>query len=127
LLELIDIQMAALGWLMQIHHFDAVARRFGPDRIMVINSADLIADPVGTLRKTRTLFDLKLSDEKIRDIAAGPVFAKHSKVAGQAYDPQSREHDHAAVQATYADELTLVRDWTTRIAQHFGTPMWPDL
>jgi hypothetical protein len=127
LLEHIDIQMAALGWLMQIHHFDAVARTFGPDRILILNSADLIADPRAALRIARAHFDLKLSEEEIQHIATGPVFAKHSKVAGQAYDPQSREHDHKAIQEAYASELALVRDWTTRIAQHFGTPMWPDL
>lgn len=124
LLEHTDVQMAALGWLMQIHHFDAVTRAFGPDRVVVLNSADLIADPTASLNKAQALFGMNLGEEQIRAIANGPVFSKHSKVAGQAYDPHSRDQDHKTVKEAHADELSIIKDWTRRIAEYFSTPMW---
>src|SRR5439155_23357637 len=94
LLEQTDVQIAALAWLAQIHHFDAIAKEFGPDRVMVLDSAELIADPATALQRTQALFGLKLDRAEIESIANGPAFSKHSKFGDRDYSAKVREQDN---------------------------------
>jgi hypothetical protein len=127
ILEYTDVQIAALSWLAQIHHFDAMARVFGPDRIMVLDSAALLADPAAALKKARALFELNLSDADVERIAAGPVFSKHSKFSERDYSAEAREQDHKAVNEAHADELSMVLQWIKAVAAHLGAPLRPGL
>jgi hypothetical protein len=126
-LEYTDVQIAALAWLAQIHHLDAMVRKFCPDRMIVLDSADLIADPAAALNNGRALFGLNLSDANIKKIAAGPVFAKHSKFSERDYSAKAREQDHKTVSEAHADELSMVLQWIKAVAAHLGAPLRPGL
>jgi hypothetical protein len=127
LLQQTDAQVAALAWLMQIQHFDAVARAFGPGRVMVLDSASLLGDPAAALGKAQNLFGLGLTAEQVRAIASGPVFSRHSKFAGRDYDAAAREQEHRAAAEAHADELQMVVQWIQAVAQQIGAPMQPRL
>jgi hypothetical protein len=126
-LEYTDVQIAALAWLAQIHHFHAMARTLGPERVIVLDSADLIADAGAALQKAQSLLSLNLGNAEIEKIATGPVFAKHSKFSERDYSAEAREHDHRAVSETHADELSMVLEWIKAVAAHYGAPLRPGL
>lgn len=126
-LEYTDVQIAALAWLAQIHHFDAMAKSLGSDRLIVLDSADLIADPPVALQQAQALFGLNLNDADIAAIAAGPVFARHSKFSERGYSAAAREADHKAVTEAHADELAMVVEWIKTAAAHLGAPLRPGL
>jgi hypothetical protein len=127
LLEQTDVQIAALAWLTQIHHFDAIAKAFGPERVEVLDSADFIADPATALQKAQALFGLKLEQADIEKIVHGPVFSKHSKFSERDYSAEAREQDHKAVTDAHADELSMIIQWIKAVAAHVGAPLRPGL
>jgi hypothetical protein len=126
-LEQTDVQVAALAWLAQIHHFDAIAKAFGPERVLVLDSAGLLADPAAALQKAQSLFGLNLGADDVERIAAGPVFAKHSKFTDRDYGAEAREQDNKAVSEAHADELSMVMQWIKAVAAHLGAPLRPGL
>lgn len=124
LLQLTDVQAAALAWLMQIHHFDTIARAFG-DRVSLLDSPALLADPAAAIDRAQTLFGLGLDQNEVEAIASGPVFSKHSKFADRDYSPDAREKEHQAANATYSEELEMVVKWIEAVAAQAGVPLKP--
>ena len=119
-----DAQIAALAWLMQIHHFDAVARAF-PERVTVIESAALLANPAEMIDRVQVLFGLGLDRSRVDEIASGPVFSKHSKFSDRDYDSVAREEEHKAASEAHADEIVMVVKWIEAVASQFGAPLQP--
>jgi hypothetical protein len=126
LLDQTDVQIAALVWLMQIHHFDAIARTFGP-RVMLLETASFLADPASSLEKAQTLFGLGLDRAQVEAIASGPVFAKHSKFGDRDYNSEVREKDHRDASEAHAEELNMVVEWIKAVANTIGAPLKPGL
>jgi len=122
--EQTDVQVAALAWLLQIRHFDSLARAFGP-RMLVLESADFLADPAEAIDKAQALFGLGLDKRRVEAIASGPVFTRHSKFGDRDYDPESRARDHAAVNEANAEELQMVTKWIEAVASQAGLPLRP--
>jgi hypothetical protein len=125
MLQQTDLQIAALAWLMQIAHFQAVADRWGTDRVRLVDAADLLANPASVLDRAQSLFDLGLNERQIATIVAGPVFKKHSKFSEVDYDPSTRERDHAALAKVHAEELEMVLQWLDAVAGHCGVLIPP--
>jgi hypothetical protein len=127
LLEQTDVQIAALAWLMQIRHFDSVARAFGPDRVMVLETADLLAQPATAIDRAQALFQLGLTPAEVEKIASGPVFSRHSKFGDRDYDAEARAKEHSAATEVHSQELDMVVKWIEAVAAQTGTPMRPGL
>lgn len=125
LLEQTDVQICALAWLMQIHHFDSVARAFGPKRITVLDSASLLADPRAALGQAQSLFGLGLTADEVAAIASGPVFTKHSKFSDRNYDSAARAEEHEAATEAHSEELEMVSQWIRAVAAQAGAPLRP--
>ncbi len=125
LLEQTDAQIAALAWLMQIDHFDRVARKMGSQRALVLDSASLLADPASALGRIQSLFDLKLDPGEIDAIATGPAFSSHSKFTGRDFDLKAREDEHRAVSEVHAEEIGMVAKWIEAVASQLGVPITP--
>lgn len=124
LLQQTDAQIAALAWLMQIQHFDAVSRTF-PERVMIIDSAKLLERPAEVIERAQALFGLRLNRAQVEDIAAGPVFSKHSKFSDRDYDSVARDEEHRAASAAHAEELAMVVQWIEAVAKQVGSPLRP--
>jgi hypothetical protein len=122
--ELTDMQVAALAWLMQIAHFDAVARAYGPERVMLLETPQFTDSPATALRDVLSFFGLDSS--KADEIAAGPVFSRHSKFR-VGYGREEREMDHAAIDQAHGEELGMVVQWTSAVAEQLGLPLKPRL
>jgi len=120
-----DLQVAALAWLMQIAHFQSIADRFGPERVMVVDAAQLLSDPATTLQRVQSLFGLSLGEGQVSEIIGGPAFSKHSKSSKVDYSPATRERDHEALMQVHGEELTMVLQWLDAVAAHLGVPLQP--
>lgn len=124
LLQLTDVQAIALAWLMQIHHFDAMARAFR-DRVMLLDSATLLANPAAAIDGTQASFGLGLDRDKVQAIVTGPVFSKHSKFSDRDYGAEARKKEHQAATEVYAEELEMVVKWIEAVAAEVGAPLKP--
>lgn len=122
--ELTDLQVAGLAWLMQISHFDEVARRL-PERTMVVDSESLLAHPARTLLRAAEFFGVELDAAEADAIAGGPVFSRHSKFAQKDYSVAAREAEHDAAVAAHGEEIDMVVKWVEAVAAHCRTPMRP--
>lgn len=121
-----DLQVAALAWLMQIAHFQSIADRFGPDRVIVVDAADLLGEPGATLQSVQSLFGLNLSDGQVSEIVEGPAFSKHSKSSKIDYGPATRERDHEALMEVHGEELRMVLKWLDAVAAHLDVSVRPE-
>lgn len=123
--EQTDLQIAALAWLMQIAHFDRLARDLGKDRLIVLDAAKLLASPAVELERVQSFFGLGLSGPQIHAIVGGPVFSKHSKSADRDYDANARKDDRIAVLKDHREELDMVLQWLGAVRDHLGVPARP--
>jgi hypothetical protein len=124
LFELTDLQIAGLGWLMQVHHFREARARAG-GRAMVCDSANFIADPAATLERVSGAFGLDMHRPALDAIATGPVFSRHSKFAQRDYSVDAREAEHDAAVAAHGKEIEVVLKWIDAIAGHYGVSLDP--
>ena len=120
-----DLQIAGLGWLMQIHHFSALARRYGPERILLLDGAGFLAAKAETLDRAGGFLGLGLDRTEAERIAAGPVFARHAKFSERDYDPERRLRDYEEVGEAYSNEIDLVEKWIRMVADHLGIGLRP--
>ncbi|MEO7815468.1 MAG: hypothetical protein ABIR87_08480 [Sphingomicrobium sp.] len=124
ILELTDMQVAAMAYLMQIHHFHSMVKAFGP-RVMMLDSSALFGNPAATLHRIMTFFDFGLTEQDATAIANGPIFAKHSKFADKDYSVEERQRDTASVGEANAEELAMVSKWIAAVAAHHGISLPP--
>jgi hypothetical protein len=120
-----DLQIAALAWLMQIAHFQSAADRLDPERMMFVDSADILSEPAATLQHVQTFFGLGLGERQVAEIADGPVFATHSKSARTDYNQGARVREHEALLKAHGEELEMVLQWLNAVAGHVGVPLKP--
>lgn len=121
---LTDLQALALAWLMQVHHFGELARRM-EDRVMIVDSADFLADPARTLGGVACLFGLGIDEDAIHAGVNGPIFARHSKFSNRGYGRAERAADQGAAESAHQEELDMVVTWIEGVAAHFGVDLNP--
>jgi hypothetical protein len=97
----------------------------GPERVMVVDATDLLAEPANKLQEIQSLFGLGLDEPRIAAIVDGPVFTKHSKFSDIDYNRTARERDHEALTKVHGDELGMVLQWLEAVAGHCGVPLQP--
>ena len=119
-----DLQVAAMGWLAQHKLFVQLAARLGQDRLRFLDSTSIHADPITTLCAAAAHYGLAMSAEDAREIAAGPVFARHSKSLAP-YTAEDRANDYAKVRAAHDDEIGKVVIWARTVAESFGISLEP--
>ncbi len=113
-----DLQIAAIGWLAQHRLFHALAARF-PDRIATLDSETLLGDPAGALAHAFRHLALPLAAADARQIAEGPVFARHSKF-GTAFSSAARRQEQEAAAEAHGEEIAYVAAWARVVAEKAG-------
>ncbi len=117
--EQTDLQIVGLGWLMRRNHFNRIAARYGPARVMQLEDTELTRAPARTLARVTECFRLPASASAIREVAAGPVFQRHSKKA-TAFGPAERAIEQKNLVTLYGDEVEPVAQWIEAIAERRG-------
>ncbi|MFM5908014.1 MAG: hypothetical protein ACKOPO_10600 [Novosphingobium sp.] len=110
-----DLQVAAVGWLVQHRLFAALAAKTG-DRMASLDGDLMFADMANALLAVATHYGLSLDVEAAM---GGRAVARHSK-SGDAYSAQTRADDYARVRAAHGDEIDMVLAWSQAVAGAAG-------
>lgn len=114
-----DLQIAGLGWLMEVHHLEQAARAF-PDRTLTIEADDLLANPGSVLEGVYRFLRLDAPPDGIASVVEGPIFSRHSKDSTIPYDGRLREQERERLLAMHSEEVRMVAGWIDAIARHVG-------
>ncbi len=117
-----DLQVAAVGWLVQQQLYRQLVARFGTARIRTLDSATLLANPHEAMRAMAALFDLPHDPATIDAVVAGPAFKRHSK-SDIAFDAADRAAEHRDAAMIHRDEIEKVAVWAEAVAQAAGLPL----
>jgi len=115
-----DLQVAAVGWLVQHQLFAALSQRF-PDRIRWVTSPQLLADPNRAVQHAALHFGVSLTDGQRAQLVAD-VFARNAK-DGTAFGAASRSAAQRDATTLHADELDKVLHWANVVADHAAIDM----
>ena len=118
-LELTDLQVAGLGWLMRRHFIHRMAAQFGAGRMLELDAESFLHDPRSVLREASSFFGLFVDDHEITRIASGPVFGRHSK-EGKPFGALQRESGLQELRGAHGEEVEIVADWVERIDTDAG-------
>lgn len=118
-LRLTDLQVAAVGWLVQHRLFAALAQKHGAQRLMTLDADRMLADPAGRIGAVAAHFGLVAGGE---ELASGPAFARHSK-SGESFDAKARDEGYRAAHAAHANEIDRVVAWAQAVADNAGVPL----
>jgi hypothetical protein len=112
-----DLQVAAVGWLVQHALFAETTRQH--DGYRTLDSETLVACPTECMSALKDVFELGI-DPQI--VAAGPAFRSHSK-DGTNYSPARREEERERGKILHGREIGIVLEWADRLAEHAGIAM----
>ena len=120
LLQLTDLQVAAIGWLSQHAAFARIIEAIGSDRVATLDSDSFLANRRTTLEALNWFFALEMSEEKIAEIRQGSAFNSHSKLdqakRGAVFDADARKAEQSQVAALHGSEITMVSQWAKAVA-----------
>ncbi len=122
MLQLSDLQVAAVGWLAQHALFSALIQKYGSQRVRSLNSKTFLSHQYETMQGLIDLFQLNVDQTGVRDIVEGPAFKRHSKI-DVAFDSASREKEHADAASLHADEIEKVSEWARVMGERMNIPM----
>ncbi|WP_447726926.1 hypothetical protein [Sphingomonas koreensis] len=116
-----DLQVAAVGWLVQHKLFADMAVRW-PDRVRTLDSEVLMARPHEVLQATAGLFGLKLDAAAVSQMIASDAFTRNAK-DGARYGSADRSAARASNATLHADEIGKVTVWAEAVAGAAGLDM----
>ena len=121
LLQLTDLQVAAIGWLSQHAAFAKIIETIGPDRAKTLDSDSFLGRQRETVMALNQLFDLGMSDESIVQTLDGPAFKSHSKLdqtkRGEIFDATARREEQNQMAELHGAEIDMVAQWAKAVAE----------
>lgn len=114
-----DLQVAAIGWLVQHRQFGRIAQALGPERVATLDSEALTAAKPDHLRALARHFGLGLTDALEQAMLANPALTNHSKF-GQAFSAEDRAAEQDFARRAYGDEIDKVHGWALEVARVNG-------
>lgn len=121
--RLTDLQVAAVGWIVQADLFAGLATRF-PGRVRSLQSETLLAAPRQALAAICALFGLSADAATIDALAQSKAFGRNAK-DGTAYQAADRDRDRSDGAVLHAEELNKVLAWAHAVARNAGVAMDP--
>lgn len=116
---LTDLQVAAVGWLVQHQLFARTANRF-PERVRTIDSERLLDERPATIPALAERFGIAAAH--VGTIATHPAFDRNSK-DGRRFDADARRTRHAGAIEIHGDEIEKVTIWARALADNAGIDM----
>ncbi len=121
LLQLTDLQVAAIGWLSQHALFSRIIEAIGPDRVRTLDSETFLSRSRDTIKALADLYELDLAHEQISSVLQGPAFNSHSKLdqtkPGEVFDANARQQEQQKVAELHGAEIEMVATWTKAVAE----------
>jgi hypothetical protein len=119
-----DLQVAAIGWLVQHRMFAQVAAQLGPARIRTLDSETLTGRKHDALVALTSHFGLSQAAEVRAAMLANPALSSHSKF-GQSFSAEDRAAEQDFARRAYGDEIDKVHGWALEVARANGIAMAP--
>ncbi len=115
-----DLEAAAMLWHMQAAAFRDDAVSLG-DRAASLDCDAFLAAPQEALASIDRFLALDLGGAHITQVLDGPLFRRHSKSAGEAFDARRRREEHEDTRRELGDTLEAAIARSTEIFS--GTPV----
>jgi hypothetical protein len=107
--DLSDAKRCAALWLAQMRAFaDAIARM---PNARALEAETFFNSPKDTLQAGAALLGVPMSEEAIREIAAGPLFASYSKNPDLPFDNEARLARRAEAEKQLSGEMAEAQVW----------------
>ena len=124
LLQLTDLQVAAIGWLSQHAAFAKIIETIGSDRVQTLDSDSFLGNQKSTISALDQFFHLRMDDKEIEKTLEGPAFTSHSKLdqakRGEVFDATIRQQEQDQMAALHGSEIDMVTQWTKAVADNQG-------
>jgi hypothetical protein len=118
--KLDEFELAACLWLLQHAQFARLRRTLPEDRVAVLDSETLLADPAGCLGAVAEFFDLGFDGGTISAQVNGPAFARHSKRPAEEFDVRAQSKVQAIARAAHGSRIESAVSWAEAIAADAG-------
>jgi hypothetical protein len=118
-----DLQIAAQAWLMQASFMEQLAKHFGMNRVRVLESKSVLADPAGTLSHLGAFFDFDLPANTAQAIAESPVFQEHAKELGRPFNAAAQKQQYDDTGRAHREELMMAKNWARALAIRCDAPL----
>lgn len=112
LMQMSDLQIAALVWQMQVAAMLEAAAQGPADRFASMDGDVFVADPAKGLAAVDDFFGLELGEAHVSETAAGPLFTRDAKDTGQAHGPDRRRQEAERIADQLGPELDAIVDWS---------------
>ncbi|CAN5329945.1 hypothetical protein BH09PSE3_BH09PSE3_03550 [soil metagenome] len=104
-----DGERAAALWLAQTRAFSSALETMPNAR--TLNADVFFRNPYATLRAAAAHMNIAMTDSRIEEIVAGPLFATDAKRPTLSFDNAARQMRNAALEITLADALENAQRW----------------
>ena len=112
LMQMSDLQIAALVWHMQIASFMAAAQKGGASRVAWLDGDSFVTEPQAVLDRVDGFLELGLGTDHTSKTANGPLFKRDAKDASKAYTPEDRAREKQQTLDGLGPELGAIMDWS---------------
>jgi len=99
--------------------FAQLKARFGGERMLILDSETLMAEPRAAVAMLASLYGLPLDGEAVAAIVAGPAFKRHSKF-GNEFGSEQRGMEQRDATVIHGDEIDKVAHWAEVVAANAG-------
>lgn len=112
LMQMSDLQIAALVWHMQMETFRAALKRFGPECFVWLDGDAFVSRPAQALNALDEWAGLGLGASHARDIADGPLLTRNAKSPDEAFGAKTRLSQAGQIAAQLGPELDQIVNWS---------------
>ena len=112
LLQMSDLQIAAIVWHMQVASMLAGLKADDASRTASLDGDRFVKRPAEALAAVDGFFGLELGSEVTAEVASGPLFRRDAKDASQAYGPGRRAKDADKIAKSLGPELDAIIEWS---------------
>lgn len=115
LLELTDLQVAGLAWLMRGCFFARIAKESAPMRVVELDADAVLDDPGTTLVKVAHHFGIGVDRAHASDAVTRPICQLHRKEK-RLFGPTERHQERRELEKLHGEEVELVATWVEAVA-----------
>ncbi|MBR9826131.1 MAG: hypothetical protein GYB36_10055 [Alphaproteobacteria bacterium] len=118
LMQLSDLQIAALVWHMQITVFQAALKAAKPGQAVWMDGDDFVSRPELALTAVDKHFDLGLGEAFAAETAKGPILSRDSKDQSRNYKARNRAAEAEKIAQSLGSELDAIIQWSYSLFPH---------
>jgi hypothetical protein len=112
LVQMSDLEIAAIAWHMQIAEFRRGWQLLGPSRAASLDCDAFFLDPAQAMARLDEFFGYGLGPAQIRRVLGGPILQRHAKSPAEAFNYALRQETNAIVRRNLGSDIDRVVAWS---------------